>query len=339
MQSILIQNREDECSDGEYTYNNNNGDIEENENRTKNGEFICKKCNYLTKNRYDYNKHLSTKKHTLQKECCSAVTTQCKTCNRFYSSVSNLWKHSKKCKLNDYMTDSMSQIIDLSSNIDGNDITPTQITTDMLLEFMKQNKELQSFMAEQQKELQNTIIELSKNKTIINNTSNTNNNFNLNFFLNEKCKNAINITDFVDSMQLSVNDIEATGRLGYIMGISRIFLNKLRELDVYNRPLHCTDIKREIVYIKEQNVWGKEEQSKPKLKQIIKKIARKNLLQITNWQLENPDYEILDTPENEAFINLSLCSLGSANPDDEEKDYNKILKNVFKEVILDKDPK
>ena len=296
----------------------------ENENRTLTGEFVCKKCNYLTKNRYDYNKHLKTKKHAIQKENQSAPTTECKRCNKYYSSVSNLWKHIKKCK----------QTAESSPSVTNN------ITPDMFLEFMKQNKELQTFMVEQNKELQNTIIELSKNKTIINNnTNNTNNNFNLNFFLNEKCKNAINITDFVESMKLSVNDIEETGRLGYVMGISRIFLNKLRELDVYNRPLHCTDIKRETVYIKDQNAWEKEADMKPKLKQIVKKIARKNLLQITNWQLENPECTILDTPANNAYMNISLQSLGSSNPEDEDKNYNKILKNVFKEVILDREPK
>ena len=311
------------CTDGSC----DNNDNEEMENRTCNGEFICKKCNYLTKNRYDYHKHLKTKKHKLQTECVSAPSTQCKTCNKYYSSVSNLWKHSQKCKLP--VENAVENTPDATSNI----------TADMFLELMKQNKELQTFMVEQQKELQNTIVEISKKQTIINNTSNTNNNFNMNIFLNEKCKNAINITDFVESMQLSIRDIEETGRLGYVMGISRIFLNKLRELDVYNRPLHCTDIKRETVYIKEQNVWGKEEQSKPKLKLIVNQIARKNLLQIRNWQVENPDFEILDTPENIEFMNISLSSLGPLDQEEVDKDCNKILKNVFKEVLLDKEPK
>lgn len=314
---------DDECSDNITSVICDNENIEENKNRLDNGDFFCSYCNYLTKNRYDYNKHLYTKKHNLKKQGVAVQSTQCNKCNKCYSSMSNLWKHSSKC----------NPTTELFTEY------PPNITPEIFIELMKQNKELKNFMVEQQKELQNTIFELSKNQTIINNTNNTNNHFNLNFFLNEKCKNAINITDFVESMQLTVNDIEETGRLGYIMGISRIFLNKLKELDVYNRPLHCTDIKREIVYIKDQDNWEKDEEHKPKLKQVVKRIARKNLLQITNWQLANPDCVTLDTPANNAFVNISLKSLGASNPEDDDRNYNKILKNVFKEVILDKDQK
>jgi hypothetical protein len=209
--------------------------------------------------------------------------------------------------------------------------------SDMICELIKQNKELQAFLMEQN----NKIMEMAKNQTTIinqNNTMNTTNNnqFNLNFFLNEQCKNALNIQEFLDNMQLNVSDIEATGRLGYVNGISRIIINKLKELDVYARPLHCTDYKRETIYIKDQNIWQKEPQEKSKMKQIVKIVANKNMRQLSAWQEENPDYKNVATPQNDEFVKISLSSLGSCNKEDEEKDTNKILRNVLKEVVVEK---
>jgi hypothetical protein len=158
----------------------------------------------------------------------------------------------------------------------------------------------------------------------------------LNVFLNEQCKDAISITDFVDSLNLNVADLEATGQLGYVLGISRIFINKLKELDVYERPLHCTDYKREIVYIKNQDVWEKDNAEKSSLRKVVSKIARKNLEQLPAWQAENPDYVTLDTPENNEFMKISLNSLGGYDSVEENKHVDKIMRNVLKNVIVSK---
>jgi len=206
------------------------------------------------------------------------------------------------------------------------------------MEFIKQSKETQTFMMEQQRELQNTIIELAKNQSVVNNNNNTTNNnqFNLNVFLNEKCKDALTMTQFIDSLKLSVSDLEETGRLGFVDGISRIFIKGLKELDITMRPLHCTDAKRETVYIKDVDKWEKESNEKTTLKKAIKQIERKNIKLLPAWQEENPDFRILDTNANDEYVKISLSSLGAYEPEQVEKQNDKIIKNVLKEVTIDK---
>jgi len=253
---------------------------------------------------------------------------RCINCKKEYLTRGSLWKHNKNCT-----TDFCKQN-DTSLNEIHQEQPIKQDQTEMIYELIKQNKELQSFLMEQN----NKIMELAKNQTTIINQNNTTNNnqFNLNFFLNEQCKNALNIQDFLDNIQLNVSDIEATGRLGYVNGISRILINKLKELDVYTRPLHCTDYKRETIYIKDKDIWEKEPEEKTKMKQIVKIVANKNLRQLTTWQEENPDFKEVATPKNDEFVKISLNSLGPCNKEDEEKDTNKILRNVLKEVIVEK---
>jgi DNA polymerase elongation subunit (family B) len=180
---------------------------------------------------------------------------------------------------------------------------------------------------------------MSKQTHVINNTTNNNtqnNQFNLNVFLNEECKDAINIVDFVESLKITVNDLEQTGHLGYVQGITRIFVQALKQLDVTMRPVHCTDIKRETVYIKDQDNWEKENNEKTKLRNVLKKIARKNLKMLPAWQEQNPDFRYLDTRENNEFIQISLNSLGPETREEQERQEDKIIRNVLKEVVLDK---
>jgi hypothetical protein len=217
--------------------------------------------------------------------------------------------------------------------------TPSNIvTTDVVMELLKQNKEIQTSLVEQNKELHNKLLEMSKHSKIINKTTNniTNNQFNLNLFLNEECKNALNIEDFIKSLKLTVSDIEETGKLGYTQGITRIFVKALNDLDVNMRPFHCTDIKRETVYIKDQDTWEKENAEKTKLRNVIKQLARKNLTMLPEWQEKNPDFKQLDTPENQQFMQISISSLGSEYEDEQEKMDDKIIRNVLKEVVLEK---
>lgn len=287
--------------------------------------FHCDACSFICKKGSDWNRHISTDKHKKIVDC--GVTSKKKhscECGKEYSHLSSLCKHRKTC--NKHM------------------VSPP---TDLLLEVLKQNndiqkqnQQLQNTIIEQNKELQNKLIEIKQTPHVTNNIqNNVQNNFNLNMFLNEQCKDAISITDFIDSLRLEVSDLEATGKLGYVLGISRIFINKLKELDVHERPLHCTDIKRETVYIKDKDVWEKESKEKSTLKQVVKKIARKNLQQLPAWQEQNPDFKTLDTPENNEYMKISLSALGSYSTEEEEKDIDKIMKNVLKEVIIEKGTK
>jgi hypothetical protein len=316
-------------------------------------EKHCEKCNYITSDLANYKKHLLTAKHkriskNLENgkdyEKSTSVTYYCECCDLNTKNKYDFKRHiqTKKHKL-------CSMI---SKNNDCNEITPIEkstsaknpeqspsnsFTSDIVMELLKQNKEIQNSLVEQNKELQNTIMELSKQNKVINTTNNiTNNQFNLNMFLNEECKNALNIDDFINSLKLTVNDIEETGKLGYTQGITRIFVNALKDLDITKRPFHCTDIKRETVYIKDQDTWEKENAEKTKLRNVLKVIARKNLKMLPEWQEQNPDFRHLDTPENEKFIKISLSSLGSEYKDEQDKMEEKIIRNVLKEVVLDK---
>lgn len=319
----------DNQSDQEKNVKSENGDIME----IKSRNYVCDKCNYSTTKKCDFNKHLLTRKHNLDSSCNG--NNVCESCKKSYSSYSNLWKHRRICK-------KAIQELDSNENEDESEQPNDENASEAIIEFIKKSSEMQTFMMEQHKELQNTINELSKKheltmknpSTVIQNQ--VNQQFNLNFFLNEQCKNAINIQDFLDNIKLTVADIEATGRLGYVNGISRIFINKLKEMDVFMRPLHCTDLKRETVYIRDQNAWEKEKDEQPKLKKVVKIIARKNLKQLPAWQEKNPEYAINNTPQNEAFTQLSLTCLGAFTEEEDERDTQKILRNVFKGILVEK---
>jgi len=280
-------------------------------------EFWCQSCNFNATKNSNWIAHLATKKHKRNEAEQTTPTDKfiC-DCGKEYKHASSLCNHRKNC----------NKPLESTNNTTSNDL---------IMEMLKQNNNVQK----QNKELQNKIIEISQKPNVTNNiqnVQNVQNNFNLNMFLNEQCKDAISITDFIDSLRLEVSDLEATGKLGYVLGISRIFINKLKELDVHERPLHCTDIKRETVYIKDKDVWEKESNEKSTLKQVVKKIARKNLQQLPAWQEQNPDFKTLDTPENNEYMKISLSALGSYSREEEEKDIDKIMKNVLKEVVIEK---
>jgi hypothetical protein len=266
-------------------------------------------------------------------------TFSCGNCSKIFKNRVTMWRHKKNCE-SEPITNS---IVQAPTNEIG-------MAFELVKELIKENKELKDVLKEQSKELKDALKEQSRalieistksNTTLIQNNTTTNNttnhnSFNLNLFLNEQCKDAISITDFVDSLNLNVSDLEATGKLGYVLGISRIFINKLKELDVYERPLHCTDYKRETVYIKNHDTWEKDNSEKTKLRTIVSRIARKNLEQLPAWQAENPDYVRSDTPENNEFMKISLSSLGGYSNEEENKHVDKIMRNVLKEVTVDK---
>ena len=193
----------------------------------------------------------------------------------------------------------------------------------MLIEQSKQNMELNK-----------QVIELAKDtKTMtIHNTTN-NNKFNMNIFLNETCKDALNIMDFVTSLPLNLIDLEETGKQGYVKGLSRILINGLKEVDVSKRPIHCSDLKRETIYIKDNNVWEKDDNDKNKIKNAIKYISLKNAKQITQWTKvkENEGYRDSYNKKSDQYLKLVY----EANGGDEDE-LNKIIKNISANVVIDK---
>jgi hypothetical protein len=294
-------------------------------NPEKTPKFVCVNCAYKCSKHSDWERHIVTRKHQkmvgyLQKEPLSYPCS----CGKTYNHRQSLFNHKKKCN------GTIVEAKEIKEEcIENKKEEMSSITNDMILTLIEQNKELQK-----------QLIEMSKQTNVINNNTTNNNTlnnqFNLNVFLNEDCKDALNIADFINSLKLTVNDLEQTGKLGFSQGITRIFVQALKQLDVNMRPLHCTDIKRETVYIKDQDTWEKEDAEKTKLRNVIKQLARKNLKVLPEWQAENPEFRYLDTPENKQFMQISMSSLGSEFGDEQEKMDERIIKNVLKEVVLDK---
>jgi hypothetical protein len=195
-------------------------------------------------------------------------------------------------------------------------------------------------LIDQNQEQGKQIVELSKNSQtniINNNVNNTNNtSFNLNVYLNDTCKDALNINEFVDSLVLSVKDLEETVRVGYANGISKIFINGLQKLDVCKRPLHCSDIKRNTLYVKNANQWIKETEDKPILTKAIKQVANKNIQNIFEWQKRNPEYRDPESKQNDRYNKLICETMSGSSTEEQLKNYEKIVSNVVKEVVIDK---
>ena len=178
-------------------------------------------------------------------------------------------------------------------------------------------------------------MELVKNGT--HNTINSHNKtFNLQVFLNETCKDAINLTDFVNQIQVSVNDLEETGKLGYAEGISKVFIKNLNDIDINLRPIHCSDSKRETLYIKDDNQWLKDDEQKSNLTKAIKQVANKNIKQINEWQKLHPEYNDPDSKQNDKYMKIVLNSMSGSTKEEADKNYEKIAKNICKEVIIEK---
>ena len=205
-----------------------------------------------------------------------------------------------------------------------------------LIQFLlKENSEFKQLMMEQNKHM----LELAKNTAGHHNTSNVVNNnqqFNLNLYLNETCKNAMNIMDFVNQLPVSIKQLEDTGRLGYAEGISKIFIDGLKQINVKDRPIHCSDLKRETVYIKDNNEWNKECEGKTILTNAIKHVAHKNMKQISEWTKINPEYNDSSSKVNDKYLQIVSESMSGTTEEETNKNYSKIVKNILKETVIDK---
>ena len=299
-------------------------------------QFFCEKCDYFTSRQSQYDRHLSTDKHKNLKipiyVCSENKKFNC-MCGKKYSHLSTLYAHKKKNNCQENIT-ALPNLIDAKLTIN------THEGQQQLVEYlMKENSEFKQLMIDQNKQM----LELAKNavghhntNTNINHTNNNNNHFNLNVFLNETCKDAMNIMEFVDQLQVSVKDLEETGRLGYSEGISKIFINGLKQINISDRPIHCADSKREIVYIKDKNQWNKEDDNKSLLTNAIKHVAHKNMRQIREWTKVNPEYNDSSSKQNDRYLKIVSNSMNGSTEEETNKNYNKIIKNIAKETVIEK---
>jgi hypothetical protein len=304
-------------------------------------KYYCEKCNFKCSKKSNYNIHLTTTKHQKILDDTSQMPISrmysCNKCGQEYKYHSGLWRHKQKCTGENSVSVNVEQVSNQAS-------VTSPLDSSLVIELLKQNQEFKELMIEQHKrmtEQQDTIIELSKNSgnttnnNTINNTTN-NNKFNLNVFLNETCKDAINLNDFIQSIELTVNDFINTGEVGYVRGISDIMLERIRDMHPHIRPIHCTDLKRETVYVKDSDVWAKEDETKKHLRKAVRIVANKNKAQVHPWIAENPRYDILDTPECDKFFEYSKASLGGYGKEEDEKFEKKIISNILKETVIDK---
>jgi hypothetical protein len=288
--------------------------------------FECKSCYYNTSSKKDFKKHTETLKHKRLVNASDMLVEQINhntfvcCCGKSYCHDSSYYRHKKKCHIveNKNDTDKKEEMM--------ND-------KELIQYLLKENSEFKQLMIEQNKQM----IELAKNSGHHNNnTTNNNQQFNLNFYLNETCKNAMNITDFVSQLNVSVKDLEETGRLGYAEGISKIFINGLKQISVSDRPIHCSDLKRETLYIKDNNEWNKEIKNKVILTNAIKHVANKNIKQISEWTKIHPDYKDSKTKDNDRYLKIVSESMCGITEEDSKKNYSKIIKNIIKETLIDK---
>jgi hypothetical protein len=283
--------------------------------------YFCEKCDYTCYKTSEYNKHLMTRKHQnnddeLQKISKNLQKYSC-DCGKNYKYRQGLYTHKKVCNKN--LKNDIT-ILDISDNSSNNEI---KILSNLVLDVVNQNKELQKQIIDLCKDKNNTIIHNNiQNKT-----------FNLQVFLNETCKDAMNIMDFVDSLTLKISDLENVGKVGYVDGISNIIVNNLKALDVSKRPLHCSDIKREILYVKDKNEWSKE---KEKIKEVIQLIAHKNIQMIPEWKQQNPEHIYNEGKANDKYIQIVLQSMGGSDKIENEIFQDKIISKIAKTTIIEK---
>jgi hypothetical protein len=257
---------------------------------------------------------------------------ECPKCNKFFNDRSGLWRHNKKYHAQETQPEETQQEATIPEMTFEQDDCNFK---EMFLEMMKQNEEFKQIMIEQNVKL----MEMAKEKSSITNnntiTNTMNNKFNLQIFLNETCKDAMNIQEFIDYVKVQHSDFENFGKMGYVEALTRIFLRNLMELEVHRRPIHCSDVKREVLYVKDNDVWTIDV-SREKLIRTIKYIANKNVKQIPGWMDQNPDSKNTQTKLHDKYMKMLCFSMGGRDEEEDQDYYRKIIRNVAREVIIDK---
>jgi hypothetical protein len=278
-------------------------------------KYYCQTCNFKCSQKCDWDRHVIRPKHLVSKDGNQMETKKLEknffcNCGKKFQSNSGLWKHKQKCDCKE------EDIIKSNSNLNYKNIS--ELTDNEIIKTLLK------------------IVENGTHNTSHSHNNNNNKTFNLNFFLNETCKDAMNINDFVSSIKVSLSDLENTGRQGYIEGITNIVLQNLNKVEESMRPIHCSDVKREVFYIKDNNEWQKENEEKPILTKAIKVIANENIKQIKLWRDKYPDCTDSDSKKNNLYLKIVGNSMNGSTQEEGNKNIDKIISNVAKEVIIDK---
>jgi hypothetical protein len=289
-------------------------------------EFVCEDCDFKCYKKSNYDAHILTSKHKNitnpcileQKMLNDSELFFCKNCNKSYKARNSLWYHEKKCNLN-YASENI--VIEYKND-----------EAQELKEFMK-------YLMNENSEMKTMMLEVIKNGTHNTDSHNTTTNshnkaFNLQFFLNETCKDAMNIMEFVESIQLQLSDLERVGEKGFVDGISNIIIKNLKNLDVTQRPVHCTDKKRETIYVKDQDKWEKDD-ANVKMHKLVRKVQDKNFRMVQKFKEKYPDYNRASSKHSDTYNHIIIESMGGKGDNDFEKE-EKIIKKVSKEITVEK---
>ncbi len=311
-------------------------------------KYICEKCDFKCCKNSDWERHLVTRRHKMEimetkMEIKPNADFKCVNCLKIYKTNSGLWKHNKNCKIQKVETNQTKKEYneELQSLI-KNEIASALINNQLLTN-ESSNKQL-----ELQKDMFTQIIELMKTSLTTNNINNgqiTNNNnnynqFNLQVYLNETCKNAMTINQFLDYLEPTVEELEATAHLGYVEGISRIIMRGFKNLEEEELPFHCTDLKREHIYVKNPDEeWVEEKDEKPLLLRFIKEVARKNFNNVAEWQKKNPNWASYHSKQNDMFMKILNNSMSGGTEEEQQANYEKIMKNIMKNTVIDRSKK
>ena len=299
--------------------------------------YNCYLCDFNTSKKTNFENHLQTQKHirvsqaTLSNTDATKKMTKCNNCNKIYCDRTGLWRHKKICIPTTTTTTTTTTNCDTYSDSHVT-IEPSANTST--------KDELINYLIKENQEFKQLILDIVKKDTYnqcttnITNTNSHNKSFNLQFFLNETCKDAMNIMDFVESIKLQLSDLERVGELGYVEGISNIIVKNLNELDVTQRPVHCTDKKRETMYIKDEDKWEKDE-SNHKIKQAIKKVASKNQRLLPKFKEAHPDCGTYHSKFSDQYNKIIVESMGGSGNNDDEKE-DKIIRNITRATTIEK---
>jgi hypothetical protein len=311
-------------------------------------KYFCENCNYSTSNSKDYKKHLLTAKHKIQQNTTFYNNTKndyiC-GCGKKYTHRASLYNHAKKCgdKSPTKIPKGIYGVKSIYTDVINND---NALNGEDIFSLLKQNQEFKELLIEQNKmmieqqnenqKLQTQLIEVVKDTgNTYNSTTNNNQKFNLNFFLNTTCKDAMNMSEFIENIEVNFKDIENIGKNGYVSGMTDMILSRIKELDVTKRPMHCTDLKRETMYIKDNDEWAKDTPENSKFHKMIDYVAKQNYAKMPLWRQRNPECLDSDHPKYDFCIKMMRNMLGDVGAEQVRLD-NKVIKNLSKHILVDK---
>ena len=314
--------------------------------------YYCEKCNYHTTLQKDYNRHCKSKKHLKAIANDSSHYTiengrfMC-ICGKSYEHKRTLNSHQRICELVCQLENNHTLVVpekstpsppSTSDKSENSDIAAGMMAIAEAMRFQTEQNERQSKRDEQRAKREEKqaalLLEAVKQPRTVNNNINQ---VSINVFLNDKCKDAMNLLDFVDNLEYRLEDLERFGRAGYVEGVSQLMIEGMKDMDITKRPIHCTDLKRDALYIKDNDEWTKENPNSSTMKRAIRKIAGKNISNLPDWKKKNPDYDDIHSRKHEQYITMCNHVVGGINDEEDNKNFKKIVKKVANEVVLDKE--